>query len=82
MRRSERFAGLALLRHRMAVEGGRDRPGLARNVEQHRRDGAAEQRAPVDAGEHDDCRGRGHAEGERQEDRDAVGAAEAGQYGR
>ena len=79
-RGGQRLAGLALLRHRMAVERGRDRPRLARNVEQDRRDGAAEQRAPVDAGQHDDRRGRRHAEGQRQQDRDAVGAAEARQH--
>ena len=79
-RGGERLAGLALLRHRMAVERGRDRPRLARNVEQDRGDRAAEQRAPVDAGQHDDRRGRRHAEGERQQDRDAVGAAEPGQH--
>ena len=79
-RRGQRLAGLALLRHRMAVEGRRHRPRLARDVEQDRGDGAAEQRAPIDAGEHDDCRGRRHAEGERQQDRDAVGAAEPRQH--
>ena len=36
-------------RHRVAVEGGRHRPGLARDVEQDRGDRAAEERAPVDA---------------------------------
>ena len=76
----KRLAGAALLRHGMAVEGGRDRPWLARNVEQHRGDGAAEQRAPVDAGQHDDRRRRRHGERQRQQDRDAVGAAEAGQH--
>ena len=45
----ERLTCLALLRHRMAIECRCDRPRLARNIEQHRRDGAAEQRAPVDA---------------------------------
>ena len=79
-RGGERLAGLALLRHRMAVEGGRHRPWLARDVEQDRGDGAAEQRAPVDAGQHDDRRGRRHREGQRQQDRDAVGAAETGQH--
>ena len=76
----ERLVGLALLRHGMAVEGGRDRPRLAGNVEQDRGDGAAEQRAPVDRRQHDDRRGRRHREGERQQDGDAVGAAEAGQH--
>ena len=76
----QRLAGPALLRHRMAVEGGRHRPWLAGDVEQDRGDGAAEQRAPVDAGQHDDRRGRRHREGQRQQDRDAVGAAQAGQH--
>ena len=71
---------LALLRHRIAVEGGRHRPRLARDVEQDRGDGAAEQRAPVDAGQHDDRRGRRHREGQRQQDGHAVGAAQARQH--
>ena len=58
--RRQRLARLALLRHRMAVEGGGHRPRLAGDVEQDRGDGAAEQRAPVDAGQHDDGRGRRH----------------------
>ena len=76
----ERLGGPPLLRHRVAVEGGRDRPRLARDVEQDRGDGAAEQRPPIDAGQHHDRRGRVHREGERQEDRDPVRAAEPGQH--
>ena len=76
----QRLVGPALLGHRMAVEGGGHRPGLARDVEQDRGDGAAEQRTPVDAGQHDDGRGRRHREGQRQQDGDAVGAAEARQH--
>jgi hypothetical protein len=76
----QRFAGAAVLRHGMAVEGGRHRPGLARNVEQDRRDGAAEQCAPVDARQHDDGRRRRHGKRQRQQDGDAVGPAEAGQH--
>ena len=78
--RRQRLAGPALLRHRIAVEGGRHRPGLARDVEQDRGDRPAEQRPPVDAGEHDDGGGRRHAEGERQEDRHAVRTAQARQH--
>ena len=78
-RRGQRLRRPALLRHRIAVEGGRHRPGLAGNVEQDRGDGAAEQRAPIDAGQHHDRRGRVHREGQRQQDRHAVGAAEPGQ---
>ena len=74
------FVGAALLRHRVAVEGGRDRPRFARNIEQDRGDGAAEQGAPIDARQHDDRRRRRHRERQRQQDRDAVGAAEARQH--
>ena len=79
-RRGQRLGGLALLRHRIAVEGGRHRPRLAGNVEQDRRDRAAEQRAPVDARQHHDRRRRVHRERERQQDRDAVRAAEPRQH--
>ena len=79
-RGGQRLAGLALLRHRIAVERGRHRPWFARYVEQHRGDGAAEQRTPVDARQHDDRRRRRHAEGQRQQDGDAVGAAEPRQH--
>ena len=75
----EGFAGPALLRQRIAVEGRRHRPWLARNVEQDRGDGAAEQRSPIDAGEHDDRGGRRHAEGQRQQNGDAVGRAKSRQ---
>ena len=70
-------AALPLPRHREAVEGRGHRPGLARDVEQDRRDGAAEERAPVEARQQDDGRGRRHREGQRQQDGDAVGAARA-----
>ena len=79
-RRGQRLGGPALLRHRIAVEGRRDRPGLARNIEQDRGDRAAEQRAPVDAGQHHDGRGRIHGEGERQQDGHAIRTAEARQH--
>ena len=45
----QRLAALPLPGQRVAVEGGRHRPRLARDVEQDRGDGPAEQRAPVDA---------------------------------
>ena len=78
-RRRERRARAPLLRQRIAVEGGRDRPRLARDVEQDRGDGAAEQRAPVDAREQDDGGGGAagllrHGKRERQQDRHAVRA--------
>jgi hypothetical protein len=73
-------AAPASLRHRVAVEGGGHRPGLARDVEQDRGDRPAEQRTPVDAAEHDDGRGRRHREGQRQQDGHAVGTAQARQH--
>jgi hypothetical protein len=78
--RRERFGRAALLRHRVAVERRRDRPGLAGNVEEDRGDRPAEERAPVDARQHHDGGGRLHREGERQQDRHAVGAAEPGEH--
>ena len=72
----QRLRGLALLGHGIAVEGGGNRPRLSGNVEQDRRNGAAEQRAPVEAGQHHDGRRRVHREGERQQDRNAIGTAE------
>ena len=71
---------LALFRQRVPVERGGHGPWFAGYVEQDGGDGAAEQRAPVDAREHDDRRGRRHREGERQQDRDAVGAAKTRQH--
>src|SRR6266481_3689869 len=63
-----------------AAERGGHRPGLARDVEQDGRDGAPEERAPVEAREQDDGRRRRHGEGQRQQDGDPVGAAEARQH--
>jgi hypothetical protein len=52
-RRGQRFSRPALLCHRITIEGGRDRPCLAGML--NRIDnGAAEQRSPVDAGQHHD----------------------------
>ena len=73
----ERLPALPLAGQRIAVEGGGHRPRLARDVEEDRGDGAAEERAPVDRRQQDDGRGRRHRERQRQQDRDAVGAAEA-----
>ena len=78
-RGGERLAGAALLRQRVPVEGGRHRPRFAWDVEQDRADAAAEQRPPVDRRQHDDGGGLVHREGQRQQDGDAVGAADAGQ---
>jgi hypothetical protein len=62
------------------VERRRNGPGLARDIEQDRRDGAAEERAPVETGQEDDGRGRHHGERQGQQDRDPVGAAKARQH--
>jgi hypothetical protein len=75
----QRLARAALLGHRVAVERRRDRPGLPGNIEQDRSDRAAEQRAPIDARQHDDGRCRRHRERQREQNRDAVGAAKSGQ---
>ena len=76
----QRLARPALPRHRIAVEGCGDRGGLARDVEEDGGGGAAEQRAPVQAGQQDDGRDRVHREGERQQQRHAVRRAEPGQH--
>jgi hypothetical protein len=81
----QRRPGPSLLRERIAVEGGGDGPRLARNVEQDGSYRAAEQRAPVDAREQNDrgglpVRGLRHREGQRQQDGDAIGAAESRQH--
>jgi hypothetical protein len=78
--RRQRLRRAALLRHRVAVEGGGHAPGFARDVEQDRRDRPAEQRTPVDAAQHDDGRGGVHAERQRQQDGHAVGATQPGQH--
>src|SRR5882762_2705480 len=74
-----------MLRQRVAVKGGGDRPGFAGNVEEDRCDRSAEERTPIDAREQDDCGGRAagllrHREGEGQQDGDPVRAAQAGQH--
>ena len=68
----------AVARHRIAVEGGRDRRRLARNVEQNGGDRAAEQRAPIHAREQDDRGDRLHAEGQRQHSETPFGAPSPG----
>src|SRR5262249_44433710 len=57
----------AVARHRIAVEGGRNRGWLSGNVEQNRSHGAAEQRAPIHAGQKDDGGNRLHAERQGQQ---------------
>jgi hypothetical protein len=79
-RGGERLTAVPLAGHRIAVEGGRHRPRLARDVEQDRRDRSAEERAPVEAGEQDDRGGGIHGERQREQDRDPVGAAQARQH--
>src|SRR5262245_5323820 len=49
-RRRKRLAPLSLAGHWVTVEGGRDRPGFARNIKEDRCDGASEERSPVEAG--------------------------------
>ena len=75
----ERLIGSTLLGKWMPIEGSRHRPGLARDIEENGGDRPAEQRSPVDAGEHDDGRGRRHREGEGQQNCHPVGPAEARQ---
>src|SRR5262249_35398806 len=60
--RGEGLAPLSLARQRIAVEGRRDGPRLARDVEEYRRDRSAEERAPVERRQQDDRRGRWHRE--------------------
>ena len=74
------WAALPLLRQRVPVERGRHRPRLARDVEQDRRDRPSEERAPVDTGEQDDGGSGRHREGQRQQDRHAVRAAQTGKH--
>ena len=57
------------LRHLVALERGGDRGRLARRVEQDGGGRAAEHRAVVDAGEHDERAGRVELHGERQQHR-------------
>ena len=78
-RGAERPSGLALLGHGIPIEGGGHRPRLAGNVEEDRADAASVQRPPVDGGEQDHGRHRGHDEGHGDQDGAAVGPAEAGQ---
>jgi hypothetical protein len=76
----ERLTALALARQRITVEGSGYRPRLARNIEQHRSDGAAEQRAPIERCQQNDRRGRRHPERQRQQNGNAVSAAQTGEY--
>src|SRR6266478_6333296 len=74
-----------MLRQRVAVEGGGDRPGFAGNVEEDRCDRSAEERTPIDAREQDDCGGGAagllrHRESEGEQDGNAVRTAQAGQH--
>ena len=79
-RDAERNAGLALLRHLVAVERGDDRGRLARDVDQDRRGRAAVLGAVVDAGEHDQRAGRVDLEGQRQQHGDGGDRPDAGQH--
>ena len=80
-RQRQGLAGLAVAGHRVAVECRHHRAGVARNVEQDRRDAAAIFGAVIDAGEKDDGRFRLEAEavGDGQEDRHAIDRPDARQ---
>ena len=71
------------LRQGEAIEQEHDGPRLSRDVEQDRGHDAAEERAPVHAGEEDHRARRAGARddhGDRQQDRDGARAAEAGEH--
>jgi hypothetical protein len=80
-RQRERLAGLAAPGHRVAVERGHHRARVARHVEKDGRDAAAVLGAVVDTGEQDEraLRRQAEAVGDRQQDRDPVDRADAGQ---
>ena len=70
----------ALLGHLVALDGCHHRRRLTRCVEQDRRGGAAVHAAVVDAGEQDERLRRLEAEGDRQQQRDRHGRADARQH--
>ena len=84
----QRLGGLPALGHAVALEGGGDGRGVARGVEQDSGGGVTEEAAEVDAGEHDERRGRlqrerdrqqqGHRHGGTESGKDADGGAEDG----
>ena len=76
----ERLGAAALARHHVAVDGGDDRAGLARRVQQDRGGRAAVHGAVVDAAEHDEGGGRVEVGGDRQEQRHGQRRADAGQH--
>ena len=67
---AERGAAFALLGQRKSVETGHRMRRMARQIEQDRADRPAILGAVIDAGKHQDCGHRLHAEGQRQQDRD------------
>ena len=69
----------APLRHLVAFEGGDDRGGLARGVEQDRGRGAAVHAAVVDAGEHDEGADGLELVRDREKEGDGQGRADARQ---
>ena len=70
-RDGERRPGAPVLRHRVAVDAGHHRRGLARYAHQDRGGGAAVHRAVIDAGEQHDGDDRVQAEGRGQQQADA-----------
>jgi hypothetical protein len=76
----QRRAGAPRLRHAIAFERGGDRSRLPRRVQQDRGGGAAEHRAVVDAGEHDERAGGIKLDRERQQHRHGERRPDAGQH--
>ena len=74
------WAARAGLGHLVALDRGDHRGGLARGVQQDRGGRAAVHAAVVDAGEHDERAGRLQGVGDRQQQRDGHGRADAGQH--
>ncbi len=75
---AERAAGLALARHRVAVERGDDRGRLAGYAQQDGGDEAAGNGADIHRHHHGQRVVDRHVEGQRQQQRDAHGAGDAG----
>ncbi len=77
---AEGHAGAPLLGHLVAVERGDHRRGLAGDVDQDGRRGAAVLGAVVDAGQHDQRADRVEPEGDRQEHGDGGDGTDARQH--
>ena len=75
----QRFTGLALQGHLVALDSGRRGSGGAGGVNEDSGDGAAEDSAAVDGAEDNKSGVGGHGEGQRQHQRNAHCGREAGQ---